>query len=142
MKNVYVYAPNQIGAPFFAKEKSEDHPLYIWMNCAGNSSGSSPLAPLPLDTTFTKVHITASFVDTANFGLLLGPSYQPGDGNPAYAPIEYTVFANGPNGDSITLYLSVGTFVDGSTSLSIPCGKGKIISAITPGLSPIWGVIG
>lgn len=141
MKDLVIYAPSLLGTPFFSIVEVEEMPWLVSINCAGNSAGTAAFFG-GIPGKFMKVIVNASFVDASNFGLQISNPYIPGTSNPSI-PVEYEIFSNGPNGDSITVYLATGTFVDGSTSVSIPCGQGKIIREINDSFSsPIYGIIG
>lgn len=136
MKDLIILNP-----PSMSIEQVEELPLYAFINCAGSTAATAAVFNYPTDGRFIKVRLTATFVDASNFGVLLTNSFAVPGTN--LVPIEYEVFANGPNGDSVTAYLSAGAFVDGTTSVSIPCGKGKIITPVAGNsVTPVWGEIG
>jgi hypothetical protein len=140
MKQLFISAPGIINPPI-CFDQVEDEPMLALVQCTGNSAATAAAFIVPNGSRFFKVRVTANFVDANNYALLLSAGYVlPDNGVPI--PIEYVIFANGPNGDSITVFLNAGALVDGSTSLSIPCGSGRIISAIGGNLLiPVWGVI-
>lgn len=111
---------------------------YINIACAGNSSSPSPQIPT-VDQSL-RIVVVANYVDASNFGVTF-----PYLNNGLVAPVEVDIFANGPNGQSITVFLPSGyQFVDGSTSIAIPCGRGNkftVIGRVGVLNSPVIGYI-
>lgn len=103
---------------------TELEPLFFaYLNCKGTTLATTA-APIALGNTYAKMVIMAKYIDASNFAVAM-PQI------PSFGPTEVDVFAVGPNGSAVTLFLSGSQqFVDGTRSVSIACGAAKKLASL------------
>lgn len=114
---LYYVAPN-FGN--FQTQDIEDGILIVNAQCQGTTLETTVNVASAALPNLLRAIVVATYVNSSASAIALFGT----DGNNSWA--ETDVYAIGPNGVSITVFLGAGSkFIDGSTSMNIPTGSGK-----------------
>lgn len=122
----------------FAYKDIPDEVLYRAINCAGTDLASAAaIWPTSTGTAIAtkEIVITARYVDASNYAVKLPTINQ---------DYQFTIFASAtsfPSSGDVTVFLSGSDkFVDGTTSVVIPAGTGKLFRIIDlDSGNAVWG---
>ncbi len=121
----------------FAFRDASDDVLQKEVQCAGtNLATAASFWPAFTEGAIDikNIVVFAKYVDASNFAIKIPTSNQ---------QYRFTIFASSvtfPSSGSIEAFLDYGTFVDGSNSLVIPAGTGRLLRVVAlTGGTPVWG---